>query len=235
MKGYAQIGTLYLLREPKGDKNLVWAVIENNSNDETSTLVVVEECPKKGMKAKVSAKWLYEREPFGPILPPSDEIVIENGIEFVKSKDSMEKYNEEMNKLILLLGLIIDSDEYTMLVESMEDENTLEYGIVGQKMKKVKFNNLNGETFWEFIYKGICKIAPYAIVNFMNVNSFGNIHSSVVIDLNDKVSVMITNRDHKYDKFISTLQDIMQNSEECSEKINNQKGPILSRKIRPLR
>lgn len=61
MKGYAHIGTLYLLKEPKGDKNLVWAVIENNSNDETSTLVVVEECPKKGMKAKVNAKWLNER------------------------------------------------------------------------------------------------------------------------------------------------------------------------------
>lgn len=61
MEGYASIGTLYLLREPKGDKNLVWAVIENNSNYKTSTLVVVEECSKKNMKAKVNAKWLYER------------------------------------------------------------------------------------------------------------------------------------------------------------------------------
>ena len=52
MEGYARIGTLYSLREPKGDKNLVWSVIENNSNDETSTLIVVEDCPKKGMKAK---------------------------------------------------------------------------------------------------------------------------------------------------------------------------------------
>ena len=102
MKGYAHIGTLYLLREPKGDKNLVWAVIENNSNDETSTLVVVEECPKNGMKAKVNAKWLYEREPIGPILPTSDEIVIENGIEFVKSKGLDKTIEEEKNNSVNL-------------------------------------------------------------------------------------------------------------------------------------
>jgi len=102
MKGYAHIGTLYLLREPKGDKNLVWAVIENNSNDETSTLVVVEKCPKKGMKAKVNAKWLYEREPIGPILPTSDEIVIENGIEFVKSKGLDKTIEEEKNNSVNL-------------------------------------------------------------------------------------------------------------------------------------
>ena len=102
MKGYAHIGTLYLLREPKGDKNLVWAVIENNSNDETSTLVVVEECSKKGMKAKVNAKWLYEREPIGPVLPPSDEIVIENGIEFVKSNGIDRPHEEEKNNSVNL-------------------------------------------------------------------------------------------------------------------------------------
>lgn len=90
MEGYAHIGTLYLLREPKGEKKLVWSVIENNSNDETSTLVVVEECSKKGMKAVVNAKWLYEREPIGPILPPSGDIVIENGREFIRPIETKE-------------------------------------------------------------------------------------------------------------------------------------------------
>lgn len=33
----------------------------------------------------------------------------------------MDKYNEEMDKLILLLDSIIKKDEYTMLVESNED------------------------------------------------------------------------------------------------------------------
>lgn len=84
MKGYASIGTLYLLRHPKVNKSLLWVVVENNSNDKTSTLTVVEECQENGMKAKVDAKWLYEREPVGPIFPPSGEIVVENGIEYVK-------------------------------------------------------------------------------------------------------------------------------------------------------
>ena len=111
MEGYARIGTLYLLREPKGDKNLVWSVIENNSNEETSTLVVVEECSKKGMKAKVNAKRLYEREPIGPILPTSDEIVIENGIEFVKSNGIDSQHEKDSVNLSLVNTPIISERE----------------------------------------------------------------------------------------------------------------------------
>lgn len=62
--------------------------------------------------------------------------------------NNIQKYNEEMNKLVLILKTIIESDEYTMLIESVENENVLEYGIVGQKMKTFKFDNLNGESFW---------------------------------------------------------------------------------------
>jgi len=85
MDGYASIGAIYFLRERHSSKSLIWAVIENNSNDNTSTLLVVEDCPENGKKVKVDAKWLYEREPIGPIFPPVGEIVIENGIEFVRS------------------------------------------------------------------------------------------------------------------------------------------------------
>lgn len=84
MQGYASIGTIYSLREQHSDKSLIWAVIENNSNDNTSTLLVVEDCPENGKQVKVDAKWLYEREPIGPVFPPNGEIVIENGVEFVK-------------------------------------------------------------------------------------------------------------------------------------------------------
>lgn len=86
MKGYSHIGTLYLFRLPKGTKSLLWTVVENNSNDQTSTLEVVEKCPEQGTTVKVDAKWLYEREPVGPIFPSTGEIVIENGIEFIKPK-----------------------------------------------------------------------------------------------------------------------------------------------------
>ncbi len=84
MNGYASIGAIYLLREQNGTKNLLWAVIENNLNDKTSTLSVVEDCSEIGKKVKVDAKWLYEREPVGPILPLAGEIVIENGREFIR-------------------------------------------------------------------------------------------------------------------------------------------------------
>lgn len=84
MEGYPSMGTIYSLREQYGAKRLIWAVIENNLNDKTSTLVVVEDCPENGKKAKVDAQWLCERSPIGPILPPDGEIVVENGIEFVR-------------------------------------------------------------------------------------------------------------------------------------------------------
>ena len=124
MEGYARIGTLYLLREPKGDKNLVWSVIENNSNEETSTLVVVEECSKKGMKAKVNAKWLYEREPIGPILPTSDEIVIENGIEFVKSNGIDCQHEEDSVNLSLVNTPIISEREEPVYTNSFTKTKT---------------------------------------------------------------------------------------------------------------
>ena len=84
MEGYASIGTLYMLRHPKVHKRLLWVVVENNSNDKTSTLKVIEEGQEKGMKAKVDAEWLYEREPLGPFFEPDGEIVVENGIEYIK-------------------------------------------------------------------------------------------------------------------------------------------------------
>ena len=96
MEGYASIGTLYLLRHPKTDEMLLWSVIENNSNDKSSTLTVVEECQEKGMKVKIDAKWLYEREPVGPIFPPAGEIVVEDGIEYIKKSE--EKTKSKKNK-----------------------------------------------------------------------------------------------------------------------------------------
>ncbi len=148
--------------------------------------------------------------------------------------DSINVYNEDMKKLTFTLNAIIESGEYTMLVESYDQDNTLEYGIIGQKMQSVRFGNLNGESFWEFMYKGIYSVEPNSVVNFMNINSFGNFHSTVIIDLNERVKAIITNRDHKYDDFISRLQDIMENSEDVSEKQDSEKGPILSKRIKPL-
>ena len=147
---------------------------------------------------------------------------------------SINGYNEDMEKLVSTLNAIIESEEYTMLVENYNQDNTLDYGIVGQKMQSVRFDNLNGESFWEFMYKEIYSVEPNSIVSFMNVNAFGNFHSTVIIDLNERVKAIITNRDHKYDDFISRLQDIMKNSEDVSVKQDSEKGPILSKRIKPL-
>jgi len=147
MEGYARIGTLYLLREPKDDKNLVWSVIENNSNDETSTLVVVEECSKKGKKAKVNAKWLYEREPIGPILPPSDEIVIENGIEFVKSNGIERPHEEEKNNSVNLSFIdspIISENEEPVYNSAFTKTKTPRDGFL------VKSRSIYGRKKWFF-------------------------------------------------------------------------------------
>ncbi len=91
MEGYAILGSIYLLREKPSDKDLVWLVIENNSNDKTSTLMVVEHCPEYGKKVKVDAKKLYDREPIGPILPLAGDIVVENGVEFAKPVEEKVK------------------------------------------------------------------------------------------------------------------------------------------------
>ena len=144
----------------------------------------------------------------------------------------MNKENDNMNKLTSILSGIIESDEYTMLVESTENENMLEYGIIGQEMKKVKFDNLDGENFWEFMYKGICQVAPNSVFNFMTVNAFGDTHSSVTIDLTDRVKAIITNRDHKYDEFILKLEEAMKNSEDVSEKANGEREFVLSKRIK---
>ena len=148
--------------------------------------------------------------------------------------DDISRYNEDMKKLVSILNAIIESEEYTMLVESHDQDNTLEYGIVGQKMESVRFDNLNGESFWEFMYKGIYSVEPNSVVNFMNVNAFGNFHSTVIIDLNERVKAIITNSDHKYDGFISRLQVIMENSEDISTKQHDEKGPILGKRMKPL-
>lgn len=67
------------------------------------------------MKAKVNAKWLYEREPIGPILSTSGEIVIEKGIEFVKSNGIDSPHEEEKNNSANLslvdIPIISESEE----------------------------------------------------------------------------------------------------------------------------
>lgn len=99
MIGYPRIGNLYLLPEQECSDKLLWVVIENNSNDKTSTLLVVEDCPKYGMSAKVDAEWLSKQEAIAPVLEPDTEIVVENGLEFIKGLD-VEKGKTKLLKPI---------------------------------------------------------------------------------------------------------------------------------------
>lgn len=116
----------------------------------------------------------------------------------------METLNNDKQKLYNTLREIILSKEYTMIVKT-KDELALEYGIIGRETKKVKFENVSEENFWEFVYQGIIQINPKAKIKFHIINGFDNVHSSVYIDLNELVSVIILNNDHKYDKWIEEL------------------------------
>lgn len=147
---------------------------------------------------------------------------------------NIDKYDNDMKKLVSTLNTIIKSEEYTMLVESYDKDDTLEYGIIGQQMQEVRFDNLNGESFFEFMYKGIYNVAPHSVINFVNVNAFGNIHSSVIIDLNERVKAIMANRNHKYDSFILKLYDTLETIQDDFEKQNSKKGPILSKRMKPL-
>lgn len=140
----------------------------------------------------------------------------------------MEKQNniDDIQLLHCILNEIMTSNEYTMIVKSM-DEVALEYGIIGQKMKKVQFSQVSEEDFWEFVYNGILNesnISPD--VQFHTVNGFGNVHSSVTIDLSDHVTVIILNRDHKYDDWIEQLylklrQQVQNDCPETLQKIKS--------------
>lgn len=112
--------------------------------------------------------------------------------------------NNDRQKLYNTLREIISSKEYTMIVKT-RDEIALEYGIIGRETKKIQFENVSEEDFWEFVYQGIMQINPNANINFHIVNGFGNVHSSVNIDINELVSVIILNNNHKYDKWIDDL------------------------------
>lgn len=150
-----------------------------------------------------------------------------------KGKKDSESYCEDMEKLISLLREIIENNEYT-IVESCSQDNTLEYGNTREKMQSVRFDHLNGESFGEFLYKGIYSVEPNSVVNFMKINSFEAIPNYVFIDLNDRVEVIITNRNHKYDEFISRLQSVLETSEDVYEKQNGEISPILGKRIKPM-
>ncbi len=91
MEGYPILGSIYLLQENPTSERLVWLVVENNSNDGTSTLMVIEKCPEFGKKRKADAKKLCNIDPIGPIFPLTGEIVVENGVEFAKPIDEKVK------------------------------------------------------------------------------------------------------------------------------------------------
>lgn len=148
--------------------------------------------------------------------------------------EMINQYNEDRKKLLSTLKAIIESNEYMMLVESPNQNNTLEYGIIGQKMESVNFGHLNGESLWEFVYKGICEVEPHSVVNFITIKASENIHSTVVIDLNEKVKAIIVNQDHRYDQFISRLQTQMENEKDVSTKQDPEEAPIIKKRIKPL-
>ena len=88
MKGYPEIGTHYALISSTTQKLIYCMVIENNSNNKTTTLKVVSDNEYYGKTFTVNSQLLYEKEALliAPI-EKDEEIVIKNGIEYIKKKD----------------------------------------------------------------------------------------------------------------------------------------------------
>ena len=88
MKDYPEIGTHYALRISSTQKIVYCMVIENNSNNKTTTLKVVSNNEYYGKTFTVNSQLLYEKEALliAPI-EKDEEIVIKNGIEYIKKKD----------------------------------------------------------------------------------------------------------------------------------------------------
>ena len=88
MKGYPEIGTHYALILSTIQKLIYCMVIKNNSNNKTTTLKVVSDNEYCGKTFTVNSQLLYEKEALliAPI-EKDEEIVIKNGIEYIKKKD----------------------------------------------------------------------------------------------------------------------------------------------------
>lgn len=143
------------------------------------------------------------------------------------------EYDGNMQKLVSTLRTIVESDEYVIIQEKYQDENSLEYGIAGNKMVPISFSDLHGQTIGEFLYQGICTVAPDALVTVMHVSAFGDVRDDVVIDLNDKVHAVLLNQNHKYDAFAANLLEMMK-TEDADVIDKNDNPAILSKKIKPL-
>lgn len=148
--------------------------------------------------------------------------------------NDQEKYDLQMKKLISVLHSIFVTDEYTIIYENGKEENLLEFGIVGQSPIKIKFENLNGENFWEFIYKGIYMVNPDSIIDIIGVNDKGNIHKSMIIHLNDRVKAIVINKNHKYDELIFKIQKMIENEPCVLDSNKPDKRNIRNRKIKEL-
>lgn len=138
--------------------------------------------------------------------------------------------DKNKQKLISFLQKSLLSGSEILINKDPIDENTLQY-LVNGEYQTIEFENL-GEEFWPFVYQGICEVAPNAIVEFMNVNAFGEEHISVIINLNEQVSIGIINREHIYDDFIFTLKEKLEGDKELE--ITEQSPFTLSRKIKKI-
>lgn len=143
------------------------------------------------------------------------------------------EYSKNMQKLVSTLYTIMESDEYVIIQEKYGEENSLEYGMFGHKMTPVSFSDLNGQALSEFLYQGICMVAPDAEVSVMSTKAFGNFHDNVIIDLNDKVHAVIIGDNPKNVVFIDNLLRMMK-EKETSTMDQSENPAILSKKIRLL-
>lgn len=165
---------------------------------------------------------MFQRIPFIKI--PKSKIPEKLLAEYKKRVNQEKEQN-----IIEFLNRIIQSVENTLIQIKEEKEGTLEYGTPGMQTKEKSFN-LEDKDIAESLYDGIYQTAPNSTITFMNVNTFGNQHSAIIIDINENVKVMIGNSTHRYDTFIENLKKLTE--QEPYAKINP-KPAMYSKKIKP--
>ncbi len=113
----------------------------------------------------------------------------------------MEENNILYKNLIEVMALL-----KPCIILKQINKQILDLYISNEPVRQVDLSYLNGDEFWESIYKEVLKITNPDIDVF-NVSDSGNMYKSAIIKLNEYVKIVITNRNHKYDLWIDDLQD----------------------------
>lgn len=124
-----------------------------------------------------------------------------------------------------VLGKIIENREVTYIVKSI-DKNALEYGILGMKMTPIDMNEVPKKDLWEVVVQTVLlNFNEKPKVDIYAMNFSGDKHIGACIEVTEFVTIMISNREHKYDEWLMNLK------EQYNQLENSDKQELTRKKI----